>query len=116
MSESPRPSDDEAAHAPNEGNAVRDQNAGGPQDQLATGGDFRPGQLSRADVLSRANQVGRDVTTGNSGVPSGLDPYAQAGTDANTAGARAADALPDDVVQTPAASLTREQGGTSNQD
>ena len=64
------------------------------------------------DRVGSANQPGRDVTTGNSGLPSELDPQAFHGTDVNTAGARAADALPRDAVMTPASELTRREGGT----
>ena len=109
-----RPSDTEAARAPDEGNTVRgDDMPSGPQDQLATRG-FGPGQLTREDVVERANQADRDVTVGNAGLPSGLDPYAPMGTDVHTAGAGAADALPRDAVVTPASELTREQGGTKD--
>ncbi len=66
----------------------------------------------RPDRVESANQLGREPTTGNSGLPSELDPYAPHGTDVHTAGARAADALPKDVVMTPASELTRRQGGT----
>lgn len=68
------------------------------------------------DRLGSANQLGREMTTGNSGLPSELDPHAFHGTDVHTAGARAADLLPKDVVMTPASELTPEQGGTKGQD
>ncbi|HEX8570024.1 MAG TPA: hypothetical protein VF699_08895 [Caulobacteraceae bacterium] len=107
-----RSSDTEAAHQPNEGPAIRgDDAAGGPRDQLATN-DFQGGRLTRDDVVERANQAGREVNLGNAGLTSGLDPHAPMGTDVHTAGARAADALPDEVVMTPASELTRAQGGT----
>ena len=64
------------------------------------------------DRVESANQLGREMTTGNSGLPSELDPQAFHGTDVHTAGARAADALPKDAVMTPASELTRRQGGT----
>ncbi len=112
MAENDRPSDREAAYQPNEGSAIRGADADSkPRDQLGTSG-FRPGELTREDVLARANQVNRDVTTGNSGLPSGADPYAPSGTDVHTAGARAADALPKDAVMTPASELTPREGGT----
>ena len=109
-----RPSDTEAARAPEEGRAVRgSEDRGGPQDQLATSG-FRQGGLGRDEVVERANQVNRDVTLGNSGLDSGLDPYAAQGTDVHTAGAHAADALPKEAVMTPASELVRDQGGTKD--
>ena len=63
------------------------------------------------DRVGSANQPGQ-VTTGNAGLPSELDPQAPHGTGAHTAGPQIADALPRDAVMTPASELTRREGGT----
>ena len=68
------------------------------------------------DRVGSANQPGREMTTGNSGLPSELDPHTFHGTDVHTAGARAADRLPQDAVMTPASRLTPREGGTKPQD
>jgi hypothetical protein len=68
-------------------------------------------KLTAEDRLASANQVGREPSTGNSGLQSDLDPWSPTGTDVHTAGARAADALPKEAVMTPASELTRREGG-----
>ena len=68
------------------------------------------------DRVASANQPGREMTTGDSGLPSELDPHTFHGTDVHTAGARAADRLPSDAVMTPASELTPREGGTKPQD
>jgi hypothetical protein len=70
----------------------------------------------RPDRLASANQAGREMTTGNSGLPSEADDQSFHGTDVHTAGARAADRLPADAVMTPASELTPAQGGTKVED
>ena len=58
------------------------------------------------DRLASANQHGREMTTGNSGTPSEVDPHTFHGTDVHTAGARAADRLPR-TTEWPAAASRR---------
>ncbi len=109
-----RASDNQAFHQPNEGTAIRGNEGGEPQprDQLS-GSDVSP--EGRPDRVASASQLGREMTTGNSGLPSELDPHAFHGTDRHTAGAEAADRLPTEAVLTPASELTRREGGTKDE-
>jgi hypothetical protein len=73
--------------------------------------DQRPTDTEAPDRVASVNQPGREPTTGNAGLQSGLDVNAPGGAGEPTAGARAADRLPDEAVRTPASELRPEQGG-----